>query len=424
MPGTPECTNLGKTPELVRIPRCRTDRRPARIRCGGEPRRTSSTSGTSRSLEAARDHWWVRGMQDIAVAALARPTGRAPVLDAGCGTGALLPWAHDHGRPRPATAVDARRRPPSSSAVRSRLRDELAVGVVGPAPVPRSESFDLVLSSDVLQHLTLGQASDAAGEFARVLRPGGRALIRTNSRPRAQGHVEQHDDWRLYRPATLRAVLEAPGWTSSAHPGQPRAGAVGEFDPPVGAPHHHDAARVDDLTDEHRATARPRHPRAGRDPMKNRVLLQLLQLEALVPGDAPAGPAVRPQPLRRRPPSPEPGRAPHARRSGRTGTPPRSCAASRGRGGRRSAVRSPRATAANVVVRTARSVAFERRAARGSVRSPCAAALARTQAMPLEPEVDPDPGPLGPLHADAARSARPPYEARSDACSQSTRRST
>jgi SAM-dependent methyltransferase len=227
-------------------------------------------------LDAIRDHWWVRGMQGIGAALLGRPTAGLRVLDAGVGSGALLPWAHDLAGQRPVTAVDLAA--PAVDQCRALgLGTQLARASSARLPF-RAASFDLVLSSDVLQHLPLGDDVRAVREFARVLAPGGRALVRTNS-AHGRGHVEQHDDWRLYRPATLRALFEAAGLVVDAlTPVNLVQGLWATATRPF-ARHDHHACATDDLADEHRAThglgiPEPVHP------LKNRALLQLLRVEA------------------------------------------------------------------------------------------------------------------------------------------------
>ncbi len=230
-------------------------------------------------LGAVRDHWWVRGMQDVGAALLGGPATGLRVLDAGAGSGALLPWAHDRGSPHPVVAID--RAAPAVAQCRA-LGLGTQVARASSAHLPfRGASFDLVLSSDVLQHLPAGDDVRAVREFARVLGPGGRALVRTNC-AHGRGHVEQHDDWRLYRPATLRALLEANGLVVDAlSPVNLVQGLWATATRPFTRPDHpdHDPGAGNDLTDEHRAThglgiPEPVHP------VKNRALLQLLRLEA------------------------------------------------------------------------------------------------------------------------------------------------
>ncbi len=224
-------------------------------------------------LEAARDHWWVRGMQEIGETLIAPVDRPIDVLDAGCGTGALLPWAASLAAPSLPIAIDV------SPAAIERCRTaglpaELEVASVTELPFDDGR-FDLVLSSDVLQHLTIDQASSAASEMARVLRPGGRLLIRTNSAQGRRG-VAERDDWRLYSQDSLRSVLEDAGLEVD------RLSAVNLVQglwaslprPRVGEAHDHES-----LVDEHRA----HHGLGLTQPVgdrRNQVLLSLLRLEA------------------------------------------------------------------------------------------------------------------------------------------------
>ena len=232
-------------------------------------------------LEAARNHWWVQGMRDIG-ASLLGTSEDAPldVLDAGCGTGALLPWAATLSSPSLPIAIDV-----SPVAVQrcrmTALPAVLAVGSVASLPFSNG-SFDLVLSSDVLQHLTRELADEAVAEMARVLRPGGRLLIRTNS-AHGRRDVTERDDWRLYRPAMLRAALESAGlqverltpvnfvqgvWASVPRPRLRRT-----------AEHHADALdHTDPLVDQHREHRSLGIPEAAGS-LKNWAMLRVLHAE-------------------------------------------------------------------------------------------------------------------------------------------------
>ncbi len=224
-------------------------------------------------LEAARDHWWVRGMQEIG-ATLLQPIDRPiDVLDAGCGTGALLPWAATLTAPSFPAAVDVS--PAAVERCRSAgLAAELEVGSVTDLPYDDGR-FDLVLSSDVLQHLTIDQASSAASEMARVLRPGGRLLIRTNSAQGRRG-VEEQDDWRLYTKDSLRNVLEGAGLeVDRLTPVNMVQGAWAS----IPRRRVRDAHEHDSLVEEHRA----QHGLGIPEPVgerRNRIFLSLLRQEA------------------------------------------------------------------------------------------------------------------------------------------------
>lgn len=224
-------------------------------------------------LEAARDHWWVRGMQEIGAALLGPVDRPIDVLDAGCGTGALLPWAASLTAPSLPIAIDV-----SPAAVErcrtAGLPAELEVASVTELPFDDGR-FDLVLSSDVLQHLTIDQASSAASEMTRVLRPGGRLLIRTNSAQGRRGVAEQ-DDWRLYSQDSLRSVLEDAGLeVDRLSPVNLVQGLWASLPRPRGDDSHDHET----LVDEHRAHHGLGIPEPVGD-RRNQVLLSLLRLEA------------------------------------------------------------------------------------------------------------------------------------------------
>lgn len=135
-------------------------------------------------IRAVEDrHWWHAGMREIAAALLssAPDTIRRPrVLDAGCGTGAAMAWARSATQADGVTGIDV-----SAYALafcRHRGERLLAQSSIMALPF-RDSVFDLVLCNDVLQHLPVdGGVMTALGELHRVLRPGGLALVRTNSR--------------------------------------------------------------------------------------------------------------------------------------------------------------------------------------------------------------------------------------------------
>lgn len=201
-------------------------------------------------LEQARTHWWTRGMQDVAYALL----GPGPVeaaLDDGCGSGASLPLLRAL-KARRVHAMDI-----AWPAVRAiRILDPDVTCALGSATrLPYADAtFDLVVSADVLQHLTAAQAAEALGEIRRVLRSGGRALIRTNA-AFGRSSVAERTDWRLYRPAVLAAEIAAAGfalerlthanaaqglWASVPRPRRRGTHAGHDHD------HHHDHGRAEE----------------------------------------------------------------------------------------------------------------------------------------------------------------------------------
>lgn len=227
-------------------------------------------------LQAAADHWWVEGMRQIGAAMLGAPRTGLEVLDAGCGTGALLPWLGRVAAPNRVHAVDFAT-PALQACRRFAMALDLAQASVTDLPF-RSGRFDLVVSMDVLQHLTVAQETAALHETARVLRPGGRLLVRTNS-AFGRGGVEEREDWRLYRPAMLRHALEAAGlhlvsltsvnclqglWASAPRWRRSRAHGHGDSEHDCGQDRQAHGIGIP----------------AAVHPLKNRVLLAFLQAEA------------------------------------------------------------------------------------------------------------------------------------------------
>lgn len=118
--------------------------------------------------------WWYRGMEAISRAVLERICprgGRLRILDAGCGTGAVLTYLADYG-----SAVGLDFSPHALRFSRQRGHWRLTGGSVNALPFADG-SFDLVTSFDVLCVNGVDDAQ-ALREFRRVLVPGGRAFLR------------------------------------------------------------------------------------------------------------------------------------------------------------------------------------------------------------------------------------------------------
>jgi SAM-dependent methyltransferase len=132
-----------------------------------------------RMYEAEERQWWYAGMRAISLAllrpALGGPDGpgaRPPrILDAGCGTGNNLRHLEAFG---PALGVDL-----SAEALRfCRTRGvKVACAEILALPFPDG-AFDCVTSFDVIYHRWVTDDRAALREMARVLRPGGRLLLR------------------------------------------------------------------------------------------------------------------------------------------------------------------------------------------------------------------------------------------------------
>jgi ubiquinone/menaquinone biosynthesis C-methylase UbiE len=123
---------------------------------------------------AEQSHWWYQGMAEITRSILGvfyAPGSDLRILDAGCGTGAGLLFLSQYGS---VTGLDI-----SPYALRycvDRGCTELARASVMSLPF-QAESFDLVTSFDILYFKGIHDET-ALQETARILRPGGRLLIR------------------------------------------------------------------------------------------------------------------------------------------------------------------------------------------------------------------------------------------------------
>lgn len=159
-------------------------------------------------LAALEDsHWWWRGVRRVTEGLLVpslEPAART--LDAGCGTGRMLAWL---GGRVSVVPVGLDRSEDALRYCRARSHARLLQGDAVTLPFAAG-SFDLALSLDVIQHLRRPGGDGAAlRDLARVLAPGGRLLLRTNSRC---GHPGiDAPDYHRYTLAEVRALLDHCG---------------------------------------------------------------------------------------------------------------------------------------------------------------------------------------------------------------------
>ncbi len=119
-------------------------------------------------------HWWYRALHRLIRTSLdcELPGWReASILDAGCGTGAIL---EQLGNPQRNVGVDLS--PEAIAFCRQRGLHKITVSDVGALPFSDA-SFDAVICSSVLYHEWVTDVGKALRELRRVVRPGGLLLV-------------------------------------------------------------------------------------------------------------------------------------------------------------------------------------------------------------------------------------------------------
>src|SRR3954452_10652495 len=153
--------------------------------------------------EAAAEGWWSRGRTEVIRSLLPAPDGRRIVLDVGSGWGAVSSRLGAWGE---VTGVE-----PSGVARDEAARRGVNVlqGRAEELPV-EDGSVDIAIASDVIEHVPDDHV--AMAEIARVLRPGGLALITVPAYPRLMGaHDRALGHHRRYTHSTLLAAVEGAG---------------------------------------------------------------------------------------------------------------------------------------------------------------------------------------------------------------------
>jgi SAM-dependent methyltransferase len=158
-------------------------------------------------------HWWFVARRNLVLMALERllrrargRNGGAPVrlLDVGCGTGGTLERLRPLGR-----VVGLDLEPLALAFCRERGHSDLICGSATALPFADG-AFDVVLALDVLEHIPDHEA--AAREIARVLAPGGYALVTV---PAYRSLWSRHDlalmHQRRYRAHEVRRLLGGAG---------------------------------------------------------------------------------------------------------------------------------------------------------------------------------------------------------------------
>jgi SAM-dependent methyltransferase len=168
-------------------------------------------------------HWWFRGRRRVLVDLLRRHAaeqeGHVRILDYGCGTGGNLPSYQTFGS---VYGVEPDLRAVQLAARRGGPVLSRASGTDLPF---RPASFDVVVASDVLEHID--DDAGAVGEIARVLRPGGAFIFSVPAHPWLFGpHDAALFHRRRYVERGLRSLVEGTGlrigrlsyWNSTLFP--------------------------------------------------------------------------------------------------------------------------------------------------------------------------------------------------------------
>lgn len=129
------------------------------------------------------------------------PPGPGKMLDLGCGLGYLTETL---GQGFIAVGLESDLH---ACRLNCQRRTGLMVNAFADATPFRTAAFDLIICSEVLEHLPPDQVGRAVAEMARVLRPGGRALftvpslegLRAHSRLRNLGHDDPSGGEYHYR---------------------------------------------------------------------------------------------------------------------------------------------------------------------------------------------------------------------------------
>jgi SAM-dependent methyltransferase len=150
-----------------------------------------------------REHWWFRAKRALVADEVRRRDATlGPLVDAGCGTGALV---REQGRLRPAIGVEL---DPVALRLAAEGPHAIAQGTAGALPLSDGAA-SVVTALDVVEHLE----DDVAGlrELGRVA-GGGLVIVAV---PAYMWAWSDHDvrlgHWRRYTRRTLRHAAEAAG---------------------------------------------------------------------------------------------------------------------------------------------------------------------------------------------------------------------
>lgn len=160
------------------------------------------------TARAEREHFWWRGFRAFVRPVIARAAAGKVVraLDCGCGTGANLQMLREFG-----SAVGIDLTWAGLAFAHDRGERQVARASADALPFPDA-GFDLVTSFDMLQCLPDAAERVAFGEIARVLRPGGHAILNVAAMDILWGnHSILAHEVRRYSKRGLRERLMAAG---------------------------------------------------------------------------------------------------------------------------------------------------------------------------------------------------------------------
>ncbi len=160
------------------------------------------------TARAEREHFWWRGFRAFVRPVIARAAAGKAVraLDCGCGTGANLPMLREFG-----SAVGIDLTWAGLAFAHDRGERQVARASADALPFPDA-GFDLVTSFDMLQCLPDAAERVAFREIARVLRPGGHAILNVAAMDILWGnHSILAHEVRRYSKRGLRERLMAAG---------------------------------------------------------------------------------------------------------------------------------------------------------------------------------------------------------------------
>lgn len=160
-----------------------------------------------------RDYWWFQGRRRIILTMLQQALRQTQngsthrsFLDVGCGTGMLMEDLKQHG-----TVVGVDFSPTALTYCMGRKLDNLARGDAARLPI-RSNSVDVITALDLVEHVK--EDTMLMGEFYRVLRPGGVAILCV---PAHKSLWSSHDvalhHFRRYEKSEFHQLVKSSGFT-------------------------------------------------------------------------------------------------------------------------------------------------------------------------------------------------------------------